>query len=261
MTISSINYNNPASGTKIETVSFTRDGATKHFQLYNIGYQPFDITAAHLILNHGASAQDIYPCHKIVVSGQNYWTASGSGTNEYYYTKHDFSSWLNTMQIIQVIANGNDMTQGAVGSLAAGEWAVGDNDSIGTDTIYVRLSDGTDPDTKADAYLCAAFAYPCAGASKAMILPYFSNTSQTAVVRPILYAANLSREDTDVTYFNVPIIMDEISLSSVDIERGDSAYETFGSAFTFDLYGAQHYALAVTTKPSAGTISFYGGVI
>jgi hypothetical protein len=77
-----------------------------------------------------------------------HWTASGSGTNEYYYTGTPPSSKPDCIDI-----NGTVADEGTLGSLAAGEWGWGDNDTLGADTIYVRLSDGTDPDTKAADYL------------------------------------------------------------------------------------------------------------
>jgi len=45
------------------------------------------------------------------------------------------------------------LTAGTVGSLTAGTWDYGDNDSLGYNTIYVRLTDSTDPDTKAVEWL------------------------------------------------------------------------------------------------------------
>lgn len=81
------------------------------------------------------------------------WTASGSGTNEYYLrtaanANPGFAAAPTSVQI-----NGVDATVGTAGSLAAGRYAYGDNDTLGYSTIYVRLSDGTDPDTKATDYI------------------------------------------------------------------------------------------------------------
>ena len=45
------------------------------------------------------------------------------------------------------------MTPGTVGSLSAGQWDWGDNDALGYSTIYVRLADGADPDSKAAAWV------------------------------------------------------------------------------------------------------------
>ena len=77
------------------------------------------------------------------------WTASGSGTNEYY---------------LEAIAGGDPgiaepntvyesgvtgkMDIGTMGSLAVGEWDWGDNDTLGFSTVYVRLTDEVDPDIK-----------------------------------------------------------------------------------------------------------------
>jgi hypothetical protein len=75
------------------------------------------------------------------------WVASGSGTNEYY---------------LELAAGGNpgfsepatvydfttSLTNGTLGALTAGQWDYGDNDTLGFSTIYVRLSDGADPDSR-----------------------------------------------------------------------------------------------------------------
>ena len=73
------------------------------------------------------------------------WTASGSGTNEYY---------------VDLLAGGDPslsdpnnlymdkvrLVEGTVGSLNDHEWAYGDNDTLGYSTVYVR-DDTDDPDT------------------------------------------------------------------------------------------------------------------
>ena len=45
------------------------------------------------------------------------------------------------------------MTLGTLGSLAAGEWAYGDNDTIGFSTVYVNLTAGGDPDSQANGWV------------------------------------------------------------------------------------------------------------
>jgi hypothetical protein len=52
-----------------------------------------------------------------------------------------------------VYINGVAATKGTAGALAAGEWGYADLDGDGFNTIYVRLSDGTDPDTKTAGYI------------------------------------------------------------------------------------------------------------
>ncbi len=81
------------------------------------------------------------------------WTASGSGTGEYYLraagnVDPGFASQPDTVQI-----NGSNATEGTAGSLTAGQFDYADNDTLGYSTIYVRLSDDTDPDTKAVGYV------------------------------------------------------------------------------------------------------------
>jgi len=73
------------------------------------------------------------------------WTASGSGTNEYYCEAAAGGDpglvegdcvWMDTVRL----------TEGTLGSLADHEWAWGDNDSLGYSTFYIRDNSG-DPDT------------------------------------------------------------------------------------------------------------------
>lgn len=84
------------------------------------------------------------------------WTVSGSGTNEYYVrtaanANPGFQASPPTSN--GVFINGSAATKASLGSLAAGNWGYGDNDTLGYSTVYVRLSDGTDPDTKTDNYV------------------------------------------------------------------------------------------------------------
>jgi hypothetical protein len=81
------------------------------------------------------------------------WTASGSGTNE-YYLRTAASGDPGIGEATKVYENGTAMVVGTVGSLAAGEWDWADNDTLGYSTVYVRLtSGGPDPDSLATGYL------------------------------------------------------------------------------------------------------------
>lgn len=80
------------------------------------------------------------------------WTASGSGTNEYYLEASGGGDPSIT-EPLEVIENGSAMTNATLGTLSAGEWDWGDNDTLGFSTVYVRLSDNTDPDSKAVDYV------------------------------------------------------------------------------------------------------------
>ena len=70
------------------------------------------------------------------------WTDSPATPNEYYYTGSDI-----TTEPTYVFVNGTEQTEGILGSLAAGEYAWGDQDTLGSDTLYVYQT--TDPDSQA----------------------------------------------------------------------------------------------------------------
>ena len=74
------------------------------------------------------------------------WTASASGTNEYYLPPSNPLSFKESPD--DVFEDDTAMTVGTIGSLSAGEWVFGNNDSLAFPTIYVRLTDDTGPDTK-----------------------------------------------------------------------------------------------------------------
>jgi hypothetical protein len=70
------------------------------------------------------------------------WTSAGSST--YYLQK---VGGLNPRISLPVGVYELDsaLTQGTLGALTASQWAYGDNNSLGYNTIYVRLSDGAAP--------------------------------------------------------------------------------------------------------------------
>jgi len=78
------------------------------------------------------------------------WTESSGTAGEYYYTGSAIGGRPSA-----VFADGASLTeQDDPGALAAGEWAWGDNDTLGSDTVYVKLSAG-DPDGQAADYVTA----------------------------------------------------------------------------------------------------------
>ena len=85
------------------------------------------------------------------------WTASGSGTDEYYL---EASGGGNPNTVLtglvepdNVQINGTAATAGTAGSLALLTWDWADNDTLGYSTIYVRLGSRlADPDAQADGY-------------------------------------------------------------------------------------------------------------
>jgi len=90
------------------------------------------------------------------------WTKSGSGTNEYYLQAVGGGD-PGINEPWGIAENDSLLTAGTVGSLAASEWAWDDNDTLGYDTVYVRLSDGADPDSKAASYVEACYSLTISG--------------------------------------------------------------------------------------------------
>lgn len=88
-----------------------------------------------------------------VRNGSYAWTASGSGTNEYYLRTSGSADPAIGGQPGGVYVAGVLATEGTAGSLTAGQWDYADNDTLGYSTIYIRLSDGADPDSKALDYV------------------------------------------------------------------------------------------------------------
>lgn len=82
------------------------------------------------------------------------WTLSADGTSN-YYLELAAGGDPGLLETQFVLEDGVEMAAGTLGSLAASETAFGDSsgDALGYDTFYVRLSDSTDPDGKAAAYV------------------------------------------------------------------------------------------------------------
>ena len=82
-----------------------------------------------------------YPDYSIGLTTLTGWTQSPATSTEYYYAtdaKHE---------PLLVTEDGTPLIAGTLGSLAIGEWAWGDQDSLGYDTIYARVTGDVDPDT------------------------------------------------------------------------------------------------------------------
>ncbi|MCA9404334.1 MAG: hypothetical protein KC897_11170 [Candidatus Omnitrophica bacterium] len=131
------------------------------------------------------------------------WTPSGSGTNEYYLeilAGGDPGFALPGFVYEDVGGANTVMVEGTLGSLAAGEWSYGDNDSLGFDTIYVRLTDNTDPDTKSVGYLEASYMVEIATPYLEADVPLIKYTQSADVLyldHPSYAPRKLSRTDHD----------------------------------------------------------------
>lgn len=75
------------------------------------------------------------------------WSNSGTVPGEYHYTGAGVSA-----EPVYVFANGTKLTEGTLGSLANGEYAYGDNDSLGANALYVKLAVG-DPSAQVSGYV------------------------------------------------------------------------------------------------------------
>ncbi|RMD45318.1 MAG: hypothetical protein D6834_03770 [Aquificota bacterium] len=84
----------------------------------------------------------------------NNWQLSGQGTNEYYYTGFDI-----LFKPLKVLENNSYMDEKPIGSLQPGQFGWGNNDALGKDTVYVRLTDNSDPNTKPNGYILACTEY------------------------------------------------------------------------------------------------------
>ena len=128
------------------TKTLTQDGSNR--PVYDAADVDFGaavtISARYLVLHSDGSTFSIRNTRWA-------WTVSGSGTGE-YYLRTSGSANPDLPEPTAVNQNSVAMTPGTVGSLAASEWDYGDNDSLGYSTIYVRLSDDSDPDSKAVDY-------------------------------------------------------------------------------------------------------------
>jgi len=79
------------------------------------------------------------PDTNFVQLGTYKWYESSSGYDEYYAATPSGTDPSITKPD-KLFERSIRMTEGTLGSLARGEWAYGDNDSLGFNTIYVRLT-------------------------------------------------------------------------------------------------------------------------
>lgn len=83
----------------------------------------------------------------LLISNSSYhtWVLSGSGTNEYYLSSTVASDHYDAFpqyEPLNVKVQGVAYAAGTAGVLAEGEWDWGDNDTLGYNTVYIRLDSG-----------------------------------------------------------------------------------------------------------------------
>lgn len=91
------------------------------------------------------------------IRDSNYEWYQNGATSEYYLQASGGGNPNINMPSTAIEDNAR-MTDGAAGSLATGEWDWNDVNGLGYSTVYVRLSDSTDPDGKAADYVEAGYA-------------------------------------------------------------------------------------------------------
>lgn len=106
---------------------------------------------------------------KSLAGGGSDWELSGSGTGEYYYNGMDL-----LILPLNVLKAGVELTYvpGGPGGLAVEQWAWGDNDSLGYNVLYVRLTGDVDPDT------LSADNLKCSEPHQIMLVPSSNETIQ-----------------------------------------------------------------------------------
>lgn len=87
-----------------------------------------------------------------LTDGTYQWIKTGdSALSEYYLATTDsVPGDPGITEPFKVLLNSVEGGPDVLGSLAQGNWAYGDNDSLGFDTIYVRMADDSDPDDSAN---------------------------------------------------------------------------------------------------------------
>ncbi len=151
-----------------------------------------------------------------IVNDDVQWTASGSGTGEYYLEASSGGTYgFSDNSPISVYADWGKLTSGTLGSLAAGNWGYGDNDSLGYSTIYVRLSDDSDPDTKSSAFLKAVPDVWIVPPTGYVIMPYCT-AIDTSLRAPL--DSNLGDQ--------VTLIVNDMSLKMCSIKAETGTWRT-----------------------------------
>jgi len=107
------------------------------------------------------------------IRDSNYEWYQNGATSEYYLQASGGGNPNINMPSV-AIENNAQMTDGSANSLAAGEWDWNDVNGLGYSTVYVRLSDSTDPDGKSADYVEAGYTLTINGSFSAGLYQVFS---------------------------------------------------------------------------------------
>jgi hypothetical protein len=190
---------------------------------------------------------------KDIVDSINYqWTASGGGTNEYYLEVKGGGD-PGVSEPDRVVENGIRMDKGTLGSLPAGDWGYGDNDVLGYDTVYVRLTDEVDPDTKANGYIKTAngsvITYD--DTNKRAVLEQGSD--DTATIQQNILTFNQIKHrltiEVDASSGTLPLLTVNIGTTSLAVDILSESYSDFTNPINIDFIPtADNIFLSLITK-------------
>lgn len=144
-------------GSNSGTILFRHNSgeATTTYQLSTDETIPFNINT---IIEKGA----ILNTDLSIRSAAYKWTASDNGVSEYYLElAAGGDTGISTPS--HCAENNSALTEATAGALAVSQWDWADNDTLGYSTVYVRLSDSTDPDVKAVDYVEAGYTFTING--------------------------------------------------------------------------------------------------
>ena len=194
---------------------------------------------------------------KLSIRGDGYkWTVSGSGTGEYYLTLAAGGDPSIAATPQSAYEDGFALTSGALGSLAAEEWNYGDNDSLGYSTIYVRLADDADPDSKVVDYVEYLDAFP----TEMWRMPYNVDSQLGfSVITPDVWTAGTYKIRSQVSYTgqkSTGSYITSIGLEALAVE--DDIRTGSVSAFTLTVPSTNYQLLQSAVEDSL-LLSFSSG--
>jgi hypothetical protein len=157
------------------------------------------------------------------------WTNSGTTVGEYYYTGSALGAKPSA-----VYAGGSKLTEGAIGSLSNGEWAWGDQDTLGADTVYIKTTDG-DPDGQVADYVQAgevhiASQWQIRASSGEYDTPVYDSGEITDLTNHVVPAGNLE-EGQATYYYRVRYKGESLGLSEWSSETNFTTKEMFARIY------------------------------
>lgn len=149
-----------------------------------------------------------------LLDGTYRWTASGSGTNE-YYMELAAGGDPSVSQPDYLKENATLISTAVLGSLTAGTWNYGDNDTLGYSTIYIRMSDNSDPDTKPSGYV-ESFVYDDIDSSA--FTTYASGGEVRKLVSTVTGLDHLEGESVDILADGAVLASETVSSGSITLD-------------------------------------------